>query len=124
MPHSYIRWTLSVNSNSLIEFYKICEYLHKEHHQNCFYNKSATFRYVIRKFNDNMKLDGISKNELLQYHNKQKKNKEIGISLFDYEYNPFLENCKNLKVSRNDMIRILMEKLIEDNKINLSLYNS
>lgn len=117
MPHSYIKWTLNVNSSILNDFYKTCEYLHNSHRQNCFYNKSSAFRYIINLFNENMKNQNISKSDLLKYHSRTKKDKEIGISVLDYEYRPFFQNCNQLKIHRNDMIRILMVKLIEDNKL-------
>ena len=111
--------TLRVNSDQYNQFNKTCEYLHNIKRQNCYYDKSAPFSYIIkffnREFNNHSKSYWI--NQIKSYNSKVKKDFQLNFSLKDYEYNQFNENCTKLGIKRSVVIRSLMQRLIEETQI-------
>ncbi|WP_297419443.1 hypothetical protein [Clostridium sp.] len=114
-----MRVTLNVNSTLLNDFYKTCDYLHKVKRQNCFYNKSSAFQYIIKEFNQDVEDVGlnIAYNSLEPYNDKIKKDFELGISIDDYYYKKFHKNFTHLETSFPKLIRLLMWNLILNTKI-------
>jgi hypothetical protein len=118
MSYDGIKITLNINEELLKDFYKCCDYLHKSKRKNCFYNYSSSFQYIIKCFNKDMLNNLININSLNDFKlPKMKQNKEIGICIDRYDYNPFIKYCNKLNYKRSKLIRILINKLIKETMI-------
>lgn len=113
--------TLDINSSVLNDFYKTCEYLHKVHRLNCFYNKSVAFQYVIKQFNkqfENQSVLNIN-NNILKYNIESiKKDKQVGFCIDERDYNLFIRNCNRINAKKRPLLRSLINRTVKlHNKI-------
>lgn len=108
-----------VNGGIYNNFMNTCEYLNKVYRLNCFYDKSAPFKYTIKTFNNEFKEMPLYawRGQLADYNSKLKKNKLISIWLTQQQYIVFMNNCRRLKMNRATVIRCLMLKLIEETEM-------